>query len=268
MRNLTPVSPILINQIREKNPVVLTIANMVTPAKVADALSAIGVSPIMSVAPEEAAEMVALADAVTINLGTLSQPQASEIRAVLKANQDKPIVLDPVAVSASKFRQEFTKEILHSYHFTVIRGNAGEIASLANVDWQSRGIDSGSGSADIHKIARDVANQYQCLVVLTGQNDIVTDGQQEFTNSFSSKYFVSNVGSGDMLSSVLAAFLAVSDDPFVAASTAVKFFAKSGVMAANNVSGLGHWQANFMDVLSNSGADLFNDLKEIDKNDK
>lgn len=248
MSNL-PLS--LLEEVRKKNPVVLTIANMVTPDKVADALSAIGASPIMSVAPEEAPAMVELADAITINLGTLNHEQAQEISTILDANpKHKPLVLDPVAIGASKYRLNFAQRLLSKYQFTVIRANAGEIATLANSAWTSHGIDSGNGTGDIEEIAQKVAQQYKCTVVLTGKEDVITDGNRTFTNSLSTKYFATNVGSGDMLSSIIAAFLAVNNDPYLAASSATKIFTAAGVKAARETSGFGHWQIKLMDELA------------------
>ena len=56
----------LIDRVRTKNPIVLNLANLVTIDKVADAVSAVGASPIMSVEPTEADEMVTLADALAM----------------------------------------------------------------------------------------------------------------------------------------------------------------------------------------------------------
>ncbi len=241
----------LLEQVRHQNPVVLTIPNMVTPDKVADGLSAIGASPIMSTAPQEAAEMVKLADAITINLGTIHEEQANEITTILKNNQNqKPMVLDPVAIGASHYRLAFAKQLLQDHHFTVIRGNAGEIAALANVNWHSRGIDSGSGQADLHEIAKTVANKYHCIVVLTGKTDIITDGDNTVINQLSTSYFVTNVGSGDILSSVIAAYLGVSKDYYTAACTATTVFTATGVKAARESSGFGQWQVKFKDELA------------------
>ncbi len=241
----------LVEQVRQQNPVVLTIANMVTPDKVADGLSAIGASPIMSIAPQESLEMVELANAITINLGTIDDKQKDEVIAVLKANHNqKPIVLDPVAIGASHYRLAFAKQLLQDHHFTVIRGNAGEIAALANVNWHSRGIDSGNGQADLHKIANTVAQEYHCIVILTGQTDIITDGNNTFINQLSASYFVTNVGSGDVLSSVIAAYLGVSKDYYTAACTATTVFTATGVKAARESSGFGQWQVKFRDELA------------------
>lgn len=248
---MAQLQPPLLEQIRSQNPVVLTIANLVTPDKVADGLSAIGASPIMSLAPQEAADMVNLADAITINLGTIHEDQVNEITTVLNANHhQKPVVLDPVAIGASHYRLTLAKQLLRDYHFDVIRGNAGEIAALANIEWHSRGIDGGIGHANIRGVAQRVARQYHCTVVLTGKTDIVTDGDQVFINRLSSKYFVTNVGSGDVLSSIIAAYLSVTKDYYVAACTATKFFTATGVKAQRETTGFGHWQVKFMDELA------------------
>lgn len=211
----------LVDLVRKQNPVILTIANNVTPAKVADGLSAIGASPVMSAEPAEAREMAALAKAITINLGTITTSQLKEIHTVLDANAGRaPLVLDPVAVSGINYRRETAQQLLNDYYFTVIRGNAGEIATLAGINWAGHGIDAGHGDADPITIAKKCALKYHCQVVLSGATDVITDGQHTYLNSLSSPYFVTNVGSGDMLSSVIAAYLGMIDDDLKACAVA------------------------------------------------
>lgn len=248
---MMPLPLNLIEKVRQENPVVLTIANMVTPDKVADGLSAVGASPIMSAEPQEAAEMVALANGITINLGTITNYQEKEIKAVLKSNQnDKPLVLDPVAIGASAYRHSLAMDLLNNYHFTVIRANAGEIASLAGVNWQSHGIDSGSGNGNQEQLAKAVAKKFDCIVILSGKTDIITDGTNSYLNHLTTPNFVKNVGSGDMLSSIIAAYLAVSDHPFLASCVATKVFTAAGVKAAREVTGFGQWQVRLMNELA------------------
>ncbi|WP_267202524.1 hydroxyethylthiazole kinase [Limosilactobacillus kribbianus] len=240
----------LINRLRQTNPVVLTVANSVTIDKVADGLSAIGASPIMSKEPAEAAAMVKLANAITINLGTITEAQLKQIRAVLNANTNRlPVVLDPVAVGSVPYRLKIAHQLLMDYHFTVIRGNAGEIAALAGVKWQAHGIDAGQGHSDLADIAQQCARQYHSLVVLSGPTDFVTNGQDVFTNPLGDRYLALNVGSGDMLSSTLAAYLALGEAPLPTCSLACQAFAFAGVQAAKNVRGLGQWQSRFFDEL-------------------
>lgn len=260
----------LVDQVRRKNPVVLTIANDVTADKVADGLSACGASPIMSKAPEEAAEMVNLADAITINLGTINQTQLSLIRAVLDANAGRrPVVLDPVAVGSVDYRLKIAKQLLDDYYFTVIRGNASEIAALAGYDSAGHGIDAGAQQTAPVPVAKQCAQHYHTCVCLTGPTDVVTDGQDTFLNATGAAMLTVNVGSGDMLSSITAAYLTVGDTPIASSALAAKLFSLAGANAAQQAAGLGQWQACFFDELSQLDSQWLTDqlANERDDND-
>ncbi|MDD6432946.1 MAG: hydroxyethylthiazole kinase [Lactobacillaceae bacterium] len=260
----------LVDQVRRKNPVVLTIANDVTADKVADGLSACGASPIMSKAPEEAAEMVNLADAITINLGTINSNQLVMIRAVLDANAGRcPVVLDPVAVGSSDYRLKIAQQLLADYYFTVIRGNASEIAALAGYNIASHGIDAGEQHTSPIPVAKQCAQRYHTCVCLTGPTDVVTDGQDTFINSTRANMLTVNVGSGDMLSSITAAYLTVGDTPVASSALAAKLFSLAGAVAAQQASGLGHWQTCFFDELSQLNSQWLVDqlANERDDND-
>ena len=223
----------LIDRVRAQNPVVLTVANSVTAGKVADALSASGVSPIMSQAPEEATAMVNLADAITINLGTIDQAQLTLIRAILDANAgQRPVVLDPVAVGSSAYRLTIAKQLLADYYFTVIRGNASEIAALAGFAASGHGIDAGNDQDDPVMVAKRCAHAYHTCVLLTGATDVVTDGQEVFTNPTGTRMLTVNVGSGDMLSSLTAAYLASGDNPLASSALVATAFSLAGAVAA------------------------------------
>ena len=262
----------LVGQVRRKNPVVLTIANDVTADKVSDGLSACGASPIMSKAPEEAAEMVNLADAITINLGTINSNQLVMIRAVLDANVGRrPVVLDPVAVGSVDYRLKIAKQLLADYYFTVIRGNASEIAALAGYDSTGHGIDAGGHQPSPVPVAKQCAQRYHTCVCLTGATDVVTDGQDIFINPTGTDMLIVNVGSGDMLSSITAAYLTVGDTPVVSSALAAKFFSLAGANAAQQAVGLGQWQMYFFDELSQlDSQQLANQLakERDDNNDK
>ena len=58
--------------IRERSPLVHNITNFVVMNNTANALLALGASPVMAHAREEAADMARLARALVVNLGTLS----------------------------------------------------------------------------------------------------------------------------------------------------------------------------------------------------
>ncbi|WP_205414538.1 hydroxyethylthiazole kinase, partial [Klebsiella pneumoniae] len=56
-----------------------------------------------------------------------------------------PVILDPVGAGATVYRKETVHLLLSAIQFAVIRCNKGELAALANVEWQQKGVDSGEG---------------------------------------------------------------------------------------------------------------------------
>lgn len=243
----------LLDDLRRQNPIVFNISNFVTVQDVANGLNALGASPIMSEEVKEADEMVGLAGAVCLNLGAFTVPQVAQIKAVgqLANAQHKPLVIDPVAVGAIRYRAAVANELLVSFHPDVIRGNAGEIAELAGIAWQAKGIDAGEGAADLVHIAKTCAQKQKCVVILSGPTDIISDGTRVAKVKNGTTLFQVHVGSGDMLSSIVAAFCAVCADPFEAASTACLVFAAIGqrVVQTDPDVGAGTFIIKLMDAL-------------------
>lgn len=251
---------LLLQQLRQQHLVVFNVANTVTSGKVADALSAIGASPIMSAAPEEAAALVQLSSSCVLNLGTVTVPLMAELRAVAKAANTlhRPLILDPVACGSSVFRKECAQALLADYYFSAIRGNASEIACLAGINWQGHGIDAGHSQGNLVKIAQQCARRFHTTVVLSGETDIITDGNRILRNSATTDWLTINVGSGDILSSFIGAFMAVSNDPLIAGEAACRLVTTAGCNATKVTHGLGSWQTSFFDELTRlQDADLY-----------
>ena len=227
----------LLDQVRQQNPIAFNISNFVTVQDVANGINALGGSPIMSEEINEANAMVKMSNSVTINLGAFTESQLDQIRAVGLAAQDnyKPVVLDPVAVGAVEYRLQRCNQLLDEFPVTVIRGNAGEIAALADIEWQSKGIDSGAGTADIVAVAKALANKRNCVVVLSGKIDVVTDGNKVTKVYNQTDLFKLHVGSGDMLSSTIGVFLGTGADPYEAARMASVTFAVAGQVVADQM---------------------------------
>lgn len=211
-----------IEQMRAVNPVVVNYANFVTPFLVANGLNAIGASPIMSDEVSEADELVHLASAVVINAGAARKDGWPVIEQLCQSanDQHKPLVLDPVAVGATTYRRTLNLGLLEKYHFDVIRGNIGEIAVLAGVNWQTHGIDAGDGQQNAAEIVKTCATKFNNVVIASGETDYISDGQRVVTVNNNTKLLPVIVGSGDLLSSMAAAFAAVSETKFDAAVTA------------------------------------------------
>jgi len=121
-------------------------------------------------------------------------------------------------VGAVPYRKRVALDLLQAFQVDVLRGNAGEIAALADMEWQAKGIDAGSGQGDVVEIAKACAQKFDCCVVLSGPTDVITDGQQVVKIANGSPLFQLHVGSGDLLSSIVAAFTAVSTSNYYQAA--------------------------------------------------
>ncbi|MGB3751638.1 MAG: hydroxyethylthiazole kinase [Arcobacteraceae bacterium] len=203
-----------LQKLREKSPLIHNITNIVVANYTANGLLSLGCSPIMSNAIEEMDEIPALSQALVINIGTLtSQTVQSMLKAGKSANKHNvPVVLDPVGVGATTFRQETVNTLLSEIKFDLIRGNIGEIAHLAQANWCSKGVDAGSGEADLSQIVKDVALEYDCIVSMSGEVDHISDGKQVAKIYNGSALFPKITGSGCLLSAVCGAFLTLDTD--------------------------------------------------------
>lgn len=243
-----------LEKLREKSPLVLNITNIVVSNYVANGLLSIGCSPIMSNAIEEMDELPAICQALVINIGTLTSDQ---IEAMLKAGKSAnkngtPVVLDPVGVGATTFRQETVKTLLSEIKFDLIRGNAGEIAYLAEVNWDAKGVDAGSGEGDLSEIAKDVALKYNCVVSISGQIDYISDGVKVAKIQNGTELFPKITGSGCLLSALCGAFLTLDENPFELTVNACTSYAIAGELAVDNLKATqtGQFYTNLLDSLA------------------
>src|SRR5439155_378593 len=147
---MTPSPGQTLREVRERKPLVHQITNYVVMNETANATLALGALPVMAHAREEVEEMVALAGALVLNIGTLSPPWIDAMLAAGRGANEQgiPVVLDPVGAGATRFRTETAKRILAEVRVTVLRGNAGEIATLVGVDAEVRGVESIDAGGD------------------------------------------------------------------------------------------------------------------------
>ncbi|MFA5346751.1 MAG: hydroxyethylthiazole kinase [Methanoregula sp.] len=220
--------------VREKRPLVHHITNYVTVNDCANITISAGATPVMADAPEEVCEMVAVADALVLNIGTLNKGQVeSMILAGGMANDRQiPVVLDPVGAGATRFRTSTALRLLDELKITILKGNAGEIGVLAGAEAKVRGVDSGGMTGDPVKIARKFAGISGITVVVSGATDIVTDGRRVVLVENGHPLMGSISGTGCMAASVTGAFAAVSDDPVIASAAALASFGVAGEKAA------------------------------------
>ncbi len=241
----------VLEEIREKAPVIHNITNFVAMNNTANALLALGASPVMAHAEEEVEEMVNIASALVINIGTLSKSWVfSMLRAVTQAEQRKiPIILDPVGAGATAYRSRTSRELLEKVPITIIRGNASEIMALANVESKTRGVDSSAPTEDALEAARQLSATYGSVVCVSGETDYIISGA-DVTAVLNGHILLTKVtGMGCTASALCGAFAAVSSDYALAAAAAMAVMGIAGELGAMNSPGPGSMQVNFLDAL-------------------
>ena len=239
--------------VRAKSPLVHNITNFVVMNNTANALLAIGASPVMAHWVSEVEDMVAIADALVINIGTLDEQWVeSMIRAGVAAhNKGIPIIIDPVGAGATRARTTAALEIIKQCHPTIIRGNGSEIMALVDANIRSKGVDSSAQSGDALSAAQRLATECGAVVVISGATDYITDGKEIFTVEGGSPIMTSVTGMGCTSTAIIGAFAAVVTSPIVAATAAMAVMSLAGERAAVHSAGNGTMQVNFLDELFN-----------------
>jgi hydroxyethylthiazole kinase len=251
MANLSERAAENLAQVREKKPLIHNITNFVVMNYTANALLAMGASPVMAHAQNEVEEMVSFAGALVLNIGTLTDAWiASMVKAGVKASgQGTPIILDPVGSGATPLRTDSARQIISETKITVIRGNASEILSLRRENSKTKGVDSIHSVEDAADTARILAEELQTTLAITGPVDLVTDGQRIVRVSNGHPLMGYVTGTGCTATTVIGAFLAVDDDPLRAAVTALAFFGLAGEVAGNRASAPGSFMIQMLDAL-------------------
>ena len=238
--------------IRERKPLVHQITNYVVMNETANATLALGALPVMAHAREEVEEMVALAGALVINIGTLSPQWVDAMLAAGRAANERgtPVVVDPVGAGATRYRTETAKRLLDEVDVTVLRGNAGEVATLVGVDAEVRGVESIGAGGDPGELAREAAKTLGVVASVTGPVDHVSDGERVVKIGNGHELLASITGTGCMSTALTGCFLAVAESPLDAATEALVAFGVAGEDAARDAKGPGTFHANLYDALA------------------
>jgi hydroxyethylthiazole kinase len=242
----------ILEEIRRKHPLVHNITNYVVMNFTANVLLALGASPVMAHAVEEVEEMVEMADALVINIGTLSQPWIDSMVMAARAASKRsiPIVLDPVGAGATRFRTETALRLIGEAPPAVLRGNASEILAVAGRKGATRGVDSVAGLDDARQAAVDLAKTYGSVVAVTGVEDFVADRERTAKIANGHSLMSKVTGTGCAVSAITGAFCAVEKDAFAAAVGALMTFGIAGEVAARAHQGPGSFQTGLLDALA------------------
>lgn len=240
-----------LQKVREKAPLVHNITNYVVMNNTANALLAVGASPVMAHAMEEVEEMAAIAGALVINIGTLSQHwvEAMEKAMSTALKRDIPIIIDPVGAGATSYRTETAKKLISAYKPHIIRGNASEISSLYNADVQTKGVDSTERSDSAIDAARFLAGEYNGVVVVSGEVDYIISGDITHSVQNGNPLMAKVTGMGCTATALIGAFSAVIDNRIDAVVSAMRVMGIAGEMAGDVSDGPGTLQVNFLDAI-------------------
>jgi hydroxyethylthiazole kinase len=242
----------LLEEVRRHAPLVHHLTNWVTIGDCADIVKAFGASPVMAHAPEEVEEMVGIASALVLNIGTLTVELVEAMKkAVRRANERHiPVVLDVCGAGATWLRDEKCRELLDGGHIDVVKGNASEIARVAGEVVSTRGVDATSVAGNLAAIAKALAERRHCVVVITGAEDIVTDGARTLLVANGDALMGRVVGTGCMAASVIGAFVAVERDHVVAAAGGLACYEIAGELAARESRGPGSFKVALLDAVA------------------
>ena len=235
--------------LREQSPLVHCITNYVAMNIAANAVLAAGASPAMIHAPQEVTDFAPIAGAVTINIGTLSQPWVDGMKAAAIAANASQVawVLDPVAHFVTPYRAQATRDLL-ALKPSVIRGNASEIIALAGGVGAGKGADSGDSVDDAQTPAHTLATHFGCVVAVSGAVDFVTDGHRSASIAGGSDIMPKVTALGCALTALVGAYAAVAPN-FEATVAACLHFAQAGEKAGIDARGPGSFSVAFLDEL-------------------
>ncbi|KAG1216010.1 hypothetical protein G6F35_010047 [Rhizopus arrhizus] len=211
--------------VRSLNPMVHHITNYVVINDNANATLAVGASPIMSTNRAEIDDLAKVNGAMLLNMGTLNDIDTMIFAAQANHKYGHPVVLDPVGCGATSFRKEILTRFLDECKLSVIKGNTGEILSMAGIEGKSRGVDSIGNCEESLMVdtVKYLARKNGCIIGMTGPTDYVSDGDRVFAIENGSPFLPLITGSGCLVSSVVACFVAAcpKTDHLLATVTAI-----------------------------------------------
>ena len=240
-----------VRAIKTTSPLIHNITNYVVMESSANGLLAIGASPFMAHAIEEIKDITKNADALVINLGTLSSSWIPSILVALKTASFKkiPVILDPVGIGATTYRTHITHTILSQGKISIIRGNTSEISWLAGGHRPPKGVDSLLVTTDCRDQAKLVALTHHCIVWMSGVIDIVTDGTYTIYIHNGHPLMSKVTGMGCMATALAGAFTAVNQQTLVACAHTAILMGITGEIASENCKGPGTFKLKFIDAL-------------------
>jgi hydroxyethylthiazole kinase len=256
----------LLDAVRRQAPVVHHLTNWVTIYDCANIVKVFGASPVMAHAPEEVEEMAGIASALVLNIGTLTVELVESMKkAARRANERRiPVVLDACGAGATRLRDQKCLELLEACRIDVVKGNGSEIARVAGRAATTRGVDAGEVAGDRLELARTLARARGCTVVITGAEDVVSDGATTLKVGNGHPLMSRVVGTGCMAASVIGTFAAVDPRNLPAAAAAgLACYEIAAEQAAGASGGPGSFKEALYDAVARLDAPTADRLQRV-----
>ncbi len=256
-----------IRLVREKAPLVHNISNYVVMNNTANALLAIGASPVMAHAHQEVKDMVSVAGSLVLNIGTLDEYWTESMRIAIRQAETlhKPWILDPVGAGVTPYRNRIAEELITSYHPVVIRGNASEIMSLAKMNAGIKGVESIHRPEEALEAAYQLHDATSAIICISGATDYISDGKKLISLQNGHPLMSLVTGMGCTATALTGAFCAaIPENSFDATVAAMALMGIAGEIAAKQSYGPGSFQVNFLDALFTISEDEFNERLKLE----
>lgn len=272
MNKLTEEVSDIVDLIKLRKPLIHNITNYVTANDCANAVLAIGASPIMADDICEVSDITAISSALVINIGTLNgRTLESMLCSAKKANDlGIPVIFDPVGAGASVMRNEATETILSKVRVSAVRGNLSEISFVAGLGAHTKGVDvseKDTSALNNKDIALAASKKLDCIAAITGETDVVSDGKRLAVISNGNKMLSSVTGTGCMTTALAGAFLGAAGDTFAAVAGGIAAMGIAGEMAfeAAGGKGTGSFHIAVIDAISRLTKNVFLERAKIDE---
>lgn len=256
--------------IKASSPLIHCITNPISINDCANMVLAAGSRPIMAEHPDEVGEITAMANALCLNLGSITRDrlEAMGISAAKARENNIPMVIDLVGAACSSMRKRYLEDFIPKFKPTVIKGNITEILSTCGIECKSSGVEAnreqlvtGDNAQEYCDIVGKWAKDHNAVLLVSGPRDLITDGRDTYLLSNGVSMMGNITGTGCMLNSLVAAYLPAGN-PLGAALLATATFGIAGEMAAKKSDGPGSFHIKLFDEVYNMGeADIITKTK-------
>ncbi len=258
-----------LEKVKQQNPLVHNITNVVVTNFTANGLLALGASPVMAYAKEEVADMAKISGALVLNIGTLTSDEIEAMIIAGKSANDHgvPVIFDPVGAGATPYRTETSRKIIDELSISILRGNSAEIANVIGEAQTIKGVDAGKEAGNTVELAQKAAKMLKTTVIITGKDDVITDGETTYVVHNGHPILTKVTGSGCLLSSIIGAFTAVEKNVLLASISALSIYGIAAEIAASNKAsdGPGSFQIELLNRLATISAEEIQGHIKIEK---